>query len=372
VPDKPETIIVYETTANGVNEFCKFWRRIKKLRKLGQTEWVPIFISWRDHDEYKREFATTNDRVRFEQSLSKDERDIQNKHGLTLEQLNWRRWKIDNDFNGDVEDFQVEYPLTDEEAFKSTGKTVFTDRMLKSQEPFTIPPILVGEPEMVDRRAQFFPHKDGDLKIFERPKAGHRYVIGVDSCEVAARSDYACAQVIDRTTWRQVAVLHGHIPPDILAEKVFALGALYGWALVVPEINGPGNVTVIKLRDKGYPNLYHRRTFAATNDGRYEETEELGWHSNSKTKPQAVSGCQEALRNLLITIHDEDTIDELRTYIVHGINKDGYVTYGADDGFFDDRVMALMIALHVARELPDLSGVERNQQHPTSTRITGY
>lgn len=371
VPLKPETIIIYETTANGVNEVCTFWRQIKKLSKLGETDWVPLFLSWKDHAEYSRPFTDEAERKKFEENLKQEEVDLREKVGLNLEQLHWRRWKIANDFQGDSEEFDVEFPVDDEHAFRSKAQNVFNDKMIRSQETFKLEPKAVGEVDMVDRRGQFMPWKNGSLKVFEYPKAGHRYVIGADSSESATGHDYACAQVLDRTTWRQVAVLHGRIAPDVFAEKVFALGAYYGWAHVVPEVNGPGLVTTLKLRDKYYPNLYRRKKMDFSVEGGITETEEFGFHSNSKSKPLIVSGLQEALRNLLITIHDEETIGEMKTFVVKGVSKDGYVSYGADDEYFDDRVSALMFALHAAKDLPEtVRQIEDDARQPN--RVTGY
>lgn len=371
VPSKPETIILYETTANGVNEVCAFWRRIKKMAKLGETDWVPLFLSWKDHAEYSRPFATPEEKTFFETNMKPEEIELRDKVGLNSEQLNWRRWKIANDFQGDSESFDVEFPVDDEHAFRSNAQNVFNDRMIRSQESFKLEPKAIGEVEMVDRRGQFMPWKNGSLKIFEYPKTGHRYVIGADSSESATGHDYACAQVLDRTTWRQVAVLHGRISPDVFAEKVFALGAYYGWAQIVPEVNGPGLVTTLKLRDKYYPNLYRRKKMDFSVEGNILETEEFGFHSNSKTKPLIVSGLQEALRTVLITIHDEETVGEMKTFVVKGVSKDGYVSYGADDEFFDDRVSALMFALHAARDLPEtVRQIESDDRQPN--RVTGY
>lgn len=371
VPSKPETIIIYETTANGVNETCAFWRRIKKMAKLGETDWVPLFLSWKDHAEYSRPFISDEEKKKFQENLKPEEIELVEKAGLNIEQLNWRRWKIANDFGGDAESFDVEFPVDDEHAFRSNSQNVFNDRMIRAQETFKQEPKAVGEIEMVDRRGQFMPWKNGALKIFEYPKTGHRYVIGADSSESATGHDYACAQVIDRTTWRQVAVLHGRIAPDVFAEKVFALGAYYGWAHLVPEVNGPGLVTTLKLRDKYYPSLYRRKKMDFSNEGNILETEEFGFHSNSKTKPLIVSGLQEALRNMLLTIHDEETIGEMKTFVVKGVSKDGYVSYGADDEYFDDRVSALMFALHAAKDLPEtVRQIEEDDRVPN--RVTGY
>src|SRR6185312_1228994 len=45
--------------------------------------------------------------------------------GVTLEQLNWRRWAISNRCQGDLRLFQQEYPSNLEESFLSTNRQIF-------------------------------------------------------------------------------------------------------------------------------------------------------------------------------------------------------------------------------------------------------
>jgi hypothetical protein len=372
VPNLPETIMIYETTANGVEDFCKFWRRIKKLSAAGQSDWIPLFLSWKDHAEYSRPFATEKEKQAFGETISKDEQFIQQTHGLSLEQLNWRRWKIDNDFGGDASEFAVEFPLDDNEAFRSTGKAVFSEQMLRPQEQFIELPKMSGEVDFIDRRAVFQSFKNGDLSVWEGPKAGHRYLIASDSSESAASSDYACAVVLDLTVKRQVAELHGRIPADLFGQKLFALGAWYNWAHIVPECNGPGVSTVGKLVELSYPNLYRRKRMVFTDYGEMEEVEEFGWRTTVKTKPFLVDAGRDVFRRMAFTLKSVDLLDELRTFVVKSINEEGYVKYAAEEGFYDDRAMAFLIALYVAREIPEAVSSASTQIDRRNLGLTGY
>lgn len=373
VPNLPETVVLLETTANGTGEFCKFWRRIKKAHNEGRSGWIPLFLSWKEHDEYRMKFYSDKAMNLFEESLSREERAIVKKYGLSLEQMNWRRWKIENDFAGDTDKFEVEFPLDDEQAFKSTAKSVFPEKILNPQFQNLIPAKSVGEIELSKNKPYFMPMKEGMLKVWDGPKAGRTYVIGADSCESAVAEDEACAQVLDRKTWTVVAHLHGHIPPTQFAESLFALGLWYNCALLCPEMNGPGLVTVSKLSELYYPNICRRQKLVVTDGGQMVETEEVGFHTNVKTKPNIIAASQDAFRNLLIVIHDEVTYEQHRTYVVVSI-KEGHVVYGADEGYHDDCVMALAIAVYHAKQLPDPkdSDVEEHYVIERSGRITGY
>ena len=46
-------------------------------------------------------------------------------NSLTPEQMNWRKYTINNKCQGDVELFMQEYPSTPEEAFIASGRPVF-------------------------------------------------------------------------------------------------------------------------------------------------------------------------------------------------------------------------------------------------------
>ena len=66
---------------------------------------------------YRMEVA---DKDRLMRSLDKEEMNLMEMHGADLEQLAWRRWKIDTDLNGKVDLFHQEFPTTAQEAFLTT------------------------------------------------------------------------------------------------------------------------------------------------------------------------------------------------------------------------------------------------------------
>ena len=374
ISQNPDTIVILETTANGNNEAAEFYWKYKAMYDTNpdESEWIVLFCSWKEHAEYVRPFYNEGIKEKFRMSMSAKEIRIQKEHVLTLEQMNWRRHMSEDGFGGDDEKFEVEFPLTDKEAFKSTAKQVFPARLTDPQRVNIVPPKARGEMELVNRRPSFMPDQSGFLKIYQESQPEERYVIGADTCESALTHDEACAQVIKRSTWTQVAHLHGHMNPEDFAERMIALGLYYNRALLCPERNGPGLVTVTHLSNKHYPNLCRQRKAVVSDSGQWTETEEYGFHTNVKTKPVVIDGLQEALRSLLLVLHDKQTLDELDTYIVESQNKEGHLTMGADRGKRDDCVMALAIALYYARQLPSQSS---GLQMPTQPRVqtrTGY
>jgi hypothetical protein len=83
VPDEPDTEIILETTANGVGgEFHERWQQAE----AGIGDYIAIFIPWFWEDGYAR------DATGFEPN--DEEAEYARLHGLTNEQLAWRRNKI--------------------------------------------------------------------------------------------------------------------------------------------------------------------------------------------------------------------------------------------------------------------------------------
>jgi hypothetical protein len=117
VPKVPESIIIFESTANMLDisgQFKAYWDASKK----GKGRFVPFFAPWTEDDDYQVPGAVITEKTEYE-------RQIQASHGVTDAQLAWRRMIISDDFAGDERYFMQEYPLTEEEAFQSPSGLIF-------------------------------------------------------------------------------------------------------------------------------------------------------------------------------------------------------------------------------------------------------
>lgn len=112
IPDLPGTEIILESTANGVGgEFHERWQQAE----AGIGDYQAIFVPWFWQDEYQRSAEG------FE--ADDEEQEYAELHGLTLEQMAWRRAKV-----AELKDpllFKQEYPATAAEAFQTTGHDSF-------------------------------------------------------------------------------------------------------------------------------------------------------------------------------------------------------------------------------------------------------
>jgi len=135
VPDLPGTEIILETTANGFNDLHSLWRKAE----ASESEFMPVFLSWSLDPDYRTE--TAPDFV-----MSADESKLAELHGLTKEQIAWRRSKISQ--LGSAEYFAQEYPLIASEAFISSDFDSFIPAALvvkaRKERTEAYGPLIVG------------------------------------------------------------------------------------------------------------------------------------------------------------------------------------------------------------------------------------
>ena len=219
---------------------------------------------------------------------------------------------------------------------------------ISGSQVYSVDLILKGKakcPNVFDRgtieSGRFVAQKDGRLVVFKKKKpAGQgNYVIGADIAEGLEKGDFSCAQVIDHNTCEQVAVWHGKVPPEEFALILIELGKYYNYAWLLPERNFHGFAVVNRIRDQKYPRLYCDDNPDLRID-KVKEQNKYGWETNARTKPIMVQDLGEFLSQGHVKINDPNTWDEIQTYVYLPNGKTG-----AMKGCFDDRAVALMIAL---------------------------
>lgn len=141
VPARPDTSIFYESTAKGRRgEFYDAW----KAAADGRSNAVAFFAPWFWDPEYVLPFPSNDHRNAFGRSLDLLERRLGERHKLSLEQLHWRRYKIQNDLQGSARKFQQEYPSEAEEAFLTSGSPVFNQERIAELEHNATAPLFTG------------------------------------------------------------------------------------------------------------------------------------------------------------------------------------------------------------------------------------
>lgn len=347
VPDHERTMIIGETTANGLGgAFYDEWIKAEQ----GRSDWVALFIPWFTDEDYKRplekdagEFYRL-DEVQYDteggnMDFLKEEQMLKEKFALTDAQLNWRRWAIVNKCQGSVATFREEYPADSKEAFLVTGRCVFDKIKLKQQKMASRPPLAIGELVELESKAVFRENNIGMIRVYEYPKKDAQYAIGADGSRTLT-GDPSAAVVIDKYSNKTVAVLHGRIDPDQFAQKLRLLGVYYNQAIIAPETNDAGYATCDRLF-KIYGNTYIK----TSNDGK--TIVRIGWRTDSVSRPQMIATLRQEIREGATELMDEPMIDECLSFIELDSGK-----LAAAPGCHDDLVIARMIAGMMRLERP--------------------
>lgn len=180
----------------------------------------------------------------------------------------------------------------------------------------------------------------GVLSVWEEPKEGTAYIIGADPAEGLEHGDNTASAILARSEagLRLAATYVGAIDPDIFGNELVSLAKWYNGAWIVCESNNHGLTTIKTMQKTGYTSIYSDKSqedLEGVTDSR-----KMGWYTNSLTRQTLVDDIARFVREDIIYIPDEETIDEMTTFI---IGKNGKPQ--AQSGCKDDRVFALGLAI---------------------------
>ena len=397
---RPNTAIVYESTANGTGNFFQIEY---DAAKAGQSQFDFLFISWFEIEQYA---AHVDDIVEFATWLwkNKDNKNTDSnreesgqylwwlwEQGATLEAIWWyiqERAKYT-----DHGDMASEYPSDDVEAFVHSGARVFDKYKVEALKKTCKPPKFIGdvyakgdEGEDALVRLRFSEDGQGQLWIWSLPDMSpdeiitDRYVTVVDIGGRSHKADYSVILVIDRLNQMDggkptvVAQWYGHIDMDKLAWKSAQIAAFYDNSLLVIESNtlethdkerqvdGDQSLYILNQIKDVYPNLYERAQ--SDEEIRDQVPKKYGYHTNIATKPKLVSTLTKVIRDGLYVERDKRCLDE---YLTYEKKKNG--GWGAITGKHDDLLMTRAIGLQICfyeMEIPKI--IQRVSMAPTRRR----
>lgn len=137
VPKNGPSFVIAESSANGQQGFFyETWQRAV----AGKNEWTPFFIGFLDDPACRMEVPTLYDWSDWPADDAEREEALV-KMGASKEQLYFRRYMVRNEFNGDADLFDQEFPSTSDVAFLSSGRPVFRKAILDAQAPFVKKPL---------------------------------------------------------------------------------------------------------------------------------------------------------------------------------------------------------------------------------------
>lgn len=172
-----------------------------------------------------------------------------------------------------------------------------------------------------------------ECEIFEQPKNGMEYRMGVDPSEGVV--DPSSISVVSNDG-KKVAKFNGMLPITGLADKVKFLYYKYKKPLIIPESNAAGQALLREIRDL---KVYKKKV----TDEKYDrETEKLGFRMASDSKAQLIQHFQGLLRDKRVRIYDPKTTEEMKTFMWS--NEATHQGASAARGFHDDDVMSTLLA----------------------------
>ena len=239
-----------------------------------------------------------------------------------------------------------QYPLNEADGFMLSGFTYFDAEVLAYYRKNVKAPIMQGQFFQDGyRRAVFRSSIDGIIQLFEKPKEGAEYVLGVDTSTGRAE-DYTSADVLDAASGALVAHLHAKIEAPRAALQIHFLGRLFNTAkLAVERGGGYGEALITALRDGNnllprYPNLYR---FAKRTAPGKRPAEEYGFPMNVSTRPLVLERLKTGAYEQRLPWVSQDHLYEMGTFV----HKDTSPSPRAEDGCNDDCVMSLALAWHL-------------------------
>lgn len=389
---KALTMIVYESTPNGVGNF---FHKEYLAAKNGLSQFEAMFVAWFEIEQYELPFADDSEKYdfaakllanRYNEEVSTEREEAGTylwrlwEMGATLEAIHWyvsERTKFKN--HGEM---ASEYPSDDIEAFTFSGRKVFSSEDVELFRAACRAPRWRGEiygaadeGEKAIEGLRFKKSNDGQLFIWhdvernDEEEVLDRYLVVVDVCKGHTKNaDFADILVIDRLFMMDgeppvvAAEWHGHIDMDKLAWKATQIAAYYNNALLVIESNtletnntkGEAEYILTLIHDVYGKQLYARKQSAE--DIRQGLPKKFGFHTNSLTKKVVIYNLKVVIRERLYIEREAACLDEYLTYVEKENNS-----FEAMEGYHDDRLMTRAIGMQICyheMELPRI--VKRN------------
>lgn len=385
---RPYTMIVYESTANGVGNF--FHREYTDARDNPKSQFKAMFVPWYDIEQNTLEikdikaFATWlyDNRNNADEPSNREESGRYLwwlwQRGATLEGINW--YIMERAGATSHGEMAAECPSDDVEAFVNTGASVFDKYRVEPLYKACRNPRKVGdiyamadEGERALEGLRFNEDRQGQLWVWAMPDkqdpiemVTDRYLTVVDVGGRSNKADWSVVVVFDRFAMMDggkpcvVAQWYGHIDIDLLAWKAAQIAAFYDNSLLVIESNtlethdrdrnvdGDQSHYILNQIKDVYPNLYARHQ--SEEDIRQGLPRKYGFHTNVSTKPMIISNLIKVVREGMYIERDKRCLNEMLVY-----EKKQNGSFGAVQGEHDDLLMTRAIGLHICfneMELP--------------------
>lgn len=326
----PDGTVAIESTPNGESGY--FYEEVQAALAGQSVFRLTVLYWWEEPDNHLPPGSPVLDdfpEYQYDFEYTPDERLLHVQHGLTQDQLRWRRWKILE--LGDL--FWQEHLESLDTCFLTVGL------------PYYDTGAALALTRLASRPIQ---HWEG-AQIWEEPIPGIQYVMGIDPGQARQTESVATILRDDPELGPvQVAILGGFFEPDIMGAKCIPFADMYNHAQMVPEVNGHGIALLDSVKHL-YNNIYIRRDIE-----RGLPIQRQGWISSIRTKPFMMDAINHTLKKCVIP--DAETVRQIRGFRSLGLGK--YTTLIPDDRHdaFGLALMGLGLGGQVKRGFKGTSG----------------
>ncbi|AKJ73681.1 terminase DNA packaging enzyme large subunit [Salmonella phage 38] len=170
-----------------------------------------------------------------------------------------------------------------------------------------------------------------------------RLYFGIADTGKGVEGDYSVLTILDITEYPHVIAAkyrNNTIPPMMYAYTIADMCTEYGECPVLVETNNDvgGQVITILYQEIEYPEIIFTSTDNKGTGKRIGGRKpEPGINTNRKVRSIGCANLKALIEKEMLVIEDQDTIDELSTFVFKGAR------YEADDGCHDDCVMPLVL-----------------------------
>lgn len=268
VPGAPHGQFDIESTPNGVDDV--FYSYTTDAKPFNQNSlWTVHFYPWWIEPRYKVGTGYDCDIMVSQEEYDRltsnfvpapHEEILMQKHGLTVDQILWRRFRYEELAKSGVP-FEQEYPESIDGCFISMGDSFFRSPdgidHLAWYRSEVAHPVLVKES---------LPYKGGEvgfygpnLQVWEPPRPGQPYCGWLDCAGggMSDEADYSALVVMNAMTFRHAATLRLKASPTEVAPMAAAVMTWYNTGLLGGERDAYGSMALQILHELEYPNLWY-------------------------------------------------------------------------------------------------------------------
>ena len=371
-----DSIVIIESTANGCRYLKKLWD--DAVSQGDESVWIPMFFPWFQDEKYEADYSLVSF---LDHPLNEEEEELlelfkndEDTCDLPIERyyrkLQWRRNKL-KEMGGNLDHFHQEFPSTPEEAFITSGESVFNinliaqrRRMILKQEKlyedkgyyqYELGFNPTTQTRFIKKWKWVSDEKKGYITKFKLPEERVPYIVSTDPS--GSGGDFTASEVIDNRNCDQVAELYKQkMSAQEIAIQTVLLGTEYNLAYLCSETNFAPEI-ISFYKEFEYPNLivdenksglgvqtlkkYGFRTTPANRGGVISNLEQVfGVRGCSE------DGCELHLIHSLVILKEAENFVTITKEDGEGHEK---VKKVANAGAHDDTLMALAIAYEVRK-----------------------